>query len=174
MRKKLYALSLSLIIHSLLILPLHANKTETIKLNFSVQKIEFVPSKTMEQQTSIVRKSFHGKRKIKNITKTINRPMQVKGNKLAQQYFTDVRKVFLKNSSSSIKAQKLKLKGDVLVKIQIQKDGNYDILFIDGDNAELISLANKTMSKIESFPPIPESLGQTEIQLKVPLKYKFD
>ena len=106
------------------------------------------------------------------IKKKIN-SRSAKGNPEADKYIRSVREMIIDNYTESAKAKKLKLKGEVLVKVQIQENGSFDVLFIGGTKLLLSQLAEKTFKKIKKFPAIPESAGMTELQLKIPVKYDF-
>jgi len=170
----MYAIISSILIHLLLILPISAKNIKKVRSHsITITNIEFVPSKVEEIEVQVVKKGMHGKKTVTTQMKTVNKKKSLKGDKTAIKYFKTVREKIIKNSSTSLKAKKLKLKGEVMAKIQIQKNGSYDILFIDGPHKELINMTNNTFSKIKSFEPIPTSLEQSEIQLKIPLHFKL-
>lgn len=167
------ALILSIGLHTLLVMPISAKKTTTLKSrSFNLSKIEIVPSVVKEVMIETVKKDFHGKVK-KTVTKKKVNTKSLKGNPAADEYIQLVRKTIIENYTESSKAKKMKLKGSVLAKIQIQKSGQYDILFIGGDHKVLQDLTQKTFDKISKFSAIPIETGQDEIQLKIPVQYDF-
>ena len=125
-------------------------------------------------EVPVVKTNFHGKKVRTTETKKVNKKKSLKGDKKASEYFSSVRAHIIKNSKTSTKAKKLKLKGKVLAKIQIQSNGSYDILFVGGDHPELVKMTNDTFSRISGFMPIPSELEQKEIQLKIPLHYNLN
>ncbi|MAX65961.1 MAG: energy transducer TonB [Bacteriovoracaceae bacterium] len=176
MKKLSIAFFTSLLLHGLLAMPLSAKDEKSKQADkahsFQISKIEVVPPKTNEKMIQKTHKTFHGK-VIKKEEKVAINKRSTKGNPEADRYLKLVRQTILNQKTSSFKAKKMQLQGKVIVKIQIQKNGQYDLLFIDGKNPHLINLAEKTMQKIESFPPIPKSAGIAELQIKIPMQFNF-
>lgn len=158
-----------------------ANKKKMTKVaatfDLKLGKAEVVPSKVEKIMVNVVSKDVHGKETTRQVEKVINKKMDLMKNKRALAYFEDVKKHILAHKVLSLKINKKdknkKLKGEVSCKIQIQKDGRYDILFLGGIDPNLTELAHLAFDKIKRFPPIPSSLEQQEIQLKIPMLYKL-
>jgi len=174
MDKLMYAIITSILIHLLIIFPLSAKDNKVVKSHsITITNIEFVPSKVEEVEVPVAMEGFHGKKILAKRVEKVNKKKSLEGNKTADRYFKSIRELIIKTSQPSLKAKKLKLKGKVMAKIQIQKNGSYDVLFLEGDNTELVSMTNQTFSNIKNFEPIPKSLEQKEIQLKIPLHYNL-
>lgn len=139
---------------------------------FTITQIEVVPAKVNEKMIEMQRKSFHGK-VLKKTEKRIINKKPAKGNPAVDAYIKLIQETITKQFRANQHVKKKKLKGKVLAKIQIQKNGLYDILFIGGEHVELSSLTQEIFDRIAKFPKIPMATGQQEIQLKIPLEYNF-
>ncbi len=171
----------SLMLHAVLIMPISAkNKISTqvasklakSKLTtLKIHKMEIVPSKVVEQMIETSKKTFHGKpKKIKQKAVNTN---SGKDNPVVDEYLKVVRNTIIKHYVVSKKAKKMKLKGKAMAKIQIQRSGIYDVLFVSAEHPLLQKLTEQTLEKISRFAPIPKGSGQQEIQLKIPLVFDF-
>ncbi len=113
----------------------------------------------------VAKKTFHGK-VVKKITKEkINK--KPASNKFVKLYLKSIKRQVIKEFLA-VKT-KSKTKGKSFAKIQIQKTGDYDVLFIQGDNNKVQTLTEDLFSKISKFKPIPTEAGQSELQIKIPL-----
>lgn len=167
----------SLFIHSLLIFPtMCAENKDTIisAKGFRISEVEIVPSYVSPKEPEEAVKNPHGK--TAHIKKKVTPKPQskVKGQEKTNIYITKVRKRLTQVIYSNSKFKKMKVKGNALLKIQIQKNGSYDVLHINSENSRLVDLIEQSLYKLESFPEIPEDLGLQELQLKIPLEFNFN
>lgn len=140
------------------------------KVDFN--KIEVIKGKTQEKTVEIAKKTFHGKVVKTHVTKKINAKSAI-GNKEISDYLKYVATVVMDHKQTSKKFKKLKLKGVVSAKIQIQKDGNYDVLFIQGANLKLQKFTESIFESINNFKALPAESGVTELQIQIPVNLNF-
>ena len=147
-----------------------ADKVKNVSINPS--KIEIIKGKTQEKKMEISKKNFHGKVVTTHVTEKINEKPAM-GNKYVTDYLKLVSNTILSTNLDSKKLSKKKLKGSVMAKIQIQKNGEFDVLFIQGSNSLLQGYTEKLLEKIGKFSPIPKKAGQAELQIQIPINYNF-
>jgi hypothetical protein len=147
-----------------------ADKVKVLSINPS--KIEIIKGKTQEKNMEITKKNFHGKVVTTHVKEKIN-TKPVEGNKFVQDYLNQVSGTILSTKVDSKKLSKKKLKGSVMAKIQIQKNGEFDVLFIQGSNPLLQSYTERLLEEIGKFSPIPKKAGQAELQIQIPINYNF-
>jgi hypothetical protein len=142
------------------------------KQSISVLDIEYVEGKTQEMVVEVkLPKSYHGKKRTKKEIHKINtKPM--KGNKSANIYISNLKSKIESSYTKYLKISPVKSSGVVKVKIQVQGDGRYDVLFIDGVKPDLISYTEKVFTSIKKFNSLPLDAGQGELQLIIPVSYK--
>ena len=152
-------------IGEVLAIPLNYNfSADKLKGKLQIPSLEIVPSKVIEKIVSS--KNAHGK--------TITRKQTVpamdtskKGKKEAYRYFLTIRKEI--SSIIELPKKTKTLKGDCLIKLQIQKDGRYDLLYIGGKNSKLQKLIEQSLAKVKVLSQIPDSLEIEELQIKFTL-----
>lgn len=139
-----------------------------------ISAVEIVPSKVTEKTLSF--KNAHGKTVIRKIPVA---PMDTSENGRADalKYINQIRdlvvlvnektkfkKDIIKQNENNKKHDNLKMI-QVILKIQIQKTGRFDILSLNSANPENQRLVEQNLNGIKHFPPIPEHLELDELQL---------
>jgi hypothetical protein len=138
----------------------------------TVLTIEYVEGKTQEMVVEVqLPTSHHGKKRTKKEIHKIN-TKTMKDSKAAKAYISDLRNIIQKAQDKSLKNVTLSSSGVIKVKLQIQGDGRFDILMIDGAQPSLISLVENTFAHFTKFKPLPIAAGQGELQLIVPVSFK--
>ena len=164
--KKMIISLVSIVSFNVVALPLVYDFSQTNKKDkIHIPKIEIVPSKVTEKIIS--KKNMHGK--------TVTRKFPIKkmdtgaqDQKKAMAYFEKIRERILKLIVSD-KAL-TKLKGEGIIKIQIQNSGRYDILSINSKNSKISKILQEHLLKIETFSKIPFDLNIGELQIKIHVK----
>lgn len=173
--KFLLTFTISLLTHIILIFPTMCAETKPVSKSssaFSISKIEIVPSFVEEIEDVKSVEKFHGGKKEIKTKEKMNETI-VKGDEVSEKYLAQIRKKILDHYPNSMIAKRKKLKGDILLKIQIQNNGRFDILGIIGKNNDLILLTEQMMTEIKVFPPMPKDSNQKEVQLKIPLVFNY-
>lgn len=148
------------------------------KKQLRVTKVELIPTKVTEKLVSF--KSSHGK---VNTRKVPVQPMIINDQKkiILNKYFLKINTLLEKQlgkfnheppkvrKKQKNKKTKKVFSKNVIVKIQIQSKGRYDLLFVGSEIYPLSQYIEKKILKIKSFPVIPISLDVEELQLKISL-----
>ncbi len=125
-----------------------------------VDKVEFVLGKTNSKVVTQVKKDFHGKVKKETVEKIINE----KVNQKELDKFLGNLHAFL---NENLKGKNLTQGSKGRVKVQLQDDGRFDILFIEVNKPALYEKVEKYFANEIDFPAIPEQTGQSEMQILI-------
>ena len=125
-----------------------------------INKVEFVAPQTTMKEVEVTRTSFHGKKLKRKYDEKINKKINMKAiNAYMLQIQDHLNLTLPKINSSKYKP--------FMVKIQIQKNGLTDILFIDSQNQKANAYVYESFKQAGELLPIPKETGQSEIQLKL-------
>ena len=144
--------------------PLNYTFKNEPKSHIQIVKVNIVPSTVTEKIVSV--KTMHGKTTTRKIP-VAQMDQSAKGEKKAKAYLLRVRQSLLDLFSKDKKLKKIS--GKALLKIQVQKDGSHDILFVGGGakDQKFSSQVEKNLYSLGKLSQIPDDLMIEELQLKI-------
>lgn len=147
----------------------------------SISAIELVPSIINKIDIIKTKRSFHGKTLTHKTQKTVNRAgVDLAKNTQYIQYTkrlkTSLEKHFSHHFSKIVgkpsKKEKILPLSKLTIKIQIQANGGYDLLYIGTSNPLVEKTCNDVFASINALEALPKSIEQGEIQVKISLSLK--
>jgi hypothetical protein len=147
----------------------------------TISKIDLVPSVISKVEVIKTKKSFHGKTLTHKSHKTVNKPSLELAKNPQFTAYTKRLKQLLEQAFSSHFKQNTKKKGTkekilplsgLTIKLQIQANGGYDLLYIGTANSLVEKTCNDVFTSINALEALPKSIEQGEIQVKISLTFK--
>lgn len=142
-------------------------------------KEQILPEKSM--QKVVTPKASEPKKVLKKEIQKIAKLAKTENVALGQQnemtrYKEDIRELVMANRYYPRSAQRLGHTGRVVVSILVSKEGQVLTKKVDSHSPydSLNSAALKTIEKVGVFPPIPEILKVSQLDLEVPIVFAID